>query len=734
MAELETRQSETTETQRVVSPSPNVLSNEQKEYFVQLIKDNPEELRDEIKILKEKYPAELGDVEPLKVSELNDSDTVKLINRLDNYKKIKSQDVAPISSTTGNIVIAADPNNDRFVERTDAAMKNFFKVASKTDNFNLDMNTELRKLSMMVSDFSQPFIGKISDSLQEGLVGFIKDGMASQASLIFTQHEAAQLPQAMALQKVISFQTDMISPSEKLFSGMECLGSKITQAMGGVIDDLLSAMVKNMLNAPICATQQFIGALVNKIADAINNVVAPLLAPLQKILSPIGAVFDIKNKIMAGIDFMKKVGNLFKCELPHAQTSSYKYSIDGLLKKDLSGSHESLLDGSMNAAATTNSFLDGAAAGLSNFEKTYGKWSIFGSQVDSGEHDSVFTGNNCYTGNKFACGPTHVDFFGGDGGSGAKGSVILGNFLTKFDDGDIYGSFKKTAHIMGVEITDPGSGYTSPPLVSFGDKCDQGYGGYGTAIIDTNPDSDDYGQVTAVVITSPGENYPVDSGLTVDGKFPEAYVDDIIIEDPGSNYEEGDFISDDIRPVIETNPESPNFGRIIAIEIVEQIPYDIFPDMTVRSETGYGAIIRPIMSIVKSQPDASVIPDTEEVVENGAIRIDTSSAITDIEGRRVKKAFKVVQCVGTFADRTVTPTEITRPLIEDVEQSSTPTPTPETNVPDTTTTSQTDTSSDTTTPTTDTSSQQATGQSNTSPPASPPSGSGPSGSGGGYGY
>ena len=722
MAELETRQSETTETQRVVSPSPNVLSNEQKEYFVQLIKDNPEELRDEIKILKEKYPSELGDVEPLRVSELNDSDTVKLINRLDNYKKIKSQDVAPISSTTGNIVIAADPNDDRFVERTDAAMKNFFKVASKTDNFNLDMNTELRKLSMMVSDFSQPFIGKISDSVQEGLVGFLKDSMASQASLIFTQHQAAQLPQALALQKVISFQTAMISPSEKLFSGMECLGSKISQAMVGVIDDLLSAMVKNMLNAPICATQQFIGALVNKIADGITNVVAPLLAPLQKILSPIGAVFDIKNKIMAGVDFMKKVGNLFKCELPKAQTSSFKYSIDGLLKKDLTGSHESLLDGSMNAAATTNSFLEGAAAGLSNFEKTYGKWSIFGSQVDSGEHDSVFTGNNCYTGNKFACGPTHVDFFGGDGGSGAKGSVILGNFLTKFDDGDIYGSFKKTAHIMGVEITDPGSGYTSPPLVSFGDKCDQGYGGYGKATIDTNPDSDTFGQVTSVIITSPGENYPVDSGLTVDGKFPEAYVDDLIIEDPGSNYREGDFISDDIRPVIDDN------GRVTAIEIIEQIPYNALPDMTIRSETGYGAVIRPIMSIIKTDID----PVTEEIVENGAVRIDTS--VKDIRGRRVKKAFKVVQCVGTFADRTVIPAEISRPIIEDVEQSSTSTPTPETNVPDTTTTSQTDTSSDTTTPTTDTSSQQATGQSNTPPPASPPSGGGSSGSGGGYGY
>ena len=718
----EVRQSETTETQRVVSPSPNVLSNDQKEYFIQLIKDNPPEFRDEIKQLKSKYPSELGDVQPVNLTDLNDSDSVKMIDRLDNYKKIKTADVTPISSTTGNLVVAADPTNDRFVERTDAAMKNFFKTASKVDSFNLDYNTELRKLSMMISDFSQPFIGKIAESVQEGLVGFLKDSMSSQATQIFTQYAAAQLPYSLALKSVTSFQTSMISPATKMFKGLECLGSKVHQAMGSVIDDLLAAMVKNMLNAPICATQQFIGALVNKIANAITNVVAPLLAPLQKILSPIGAIFDIKNKVMAGVDFMKKVGNLFKCELPKAQTSSFKYSIDGLLKKDLTDSHDSLLNGSMNSAATTNSFLDAAGDGLSNFEKTYGKWSIFGSQVDDGEHDSVFTGNNCYTGNKFACGPTHVDFFGGDGGSGAKGSVILGNFLTKFDDGDIYGSFKKTAHIMGVEITDPGSGYTSPPLVSFGDKCDQGYGGYGTATIDTNPDSDTFGQVTSVIITSPGENYPVDSGLTVDGKFPEAYVDDLIIEDPGSNYREGDFISDDIRPVIDDN------GRVTAIEIIEQIPYNALPDMTIRSETGYGAVIRPIMSIIKTDID----PVTEEIVENGAVRIDTS--VRDIRGRRVKKAFKVVQCVGTFADRTVIPAEISRPIIEDVEQSSTSTPTPETNVPDTTTTSQTDTSTDTSTPTTNTSNQQATGQSDTPPPSSPPSGGGSSGSGGGYGY
>ena len=112
----------------------------------------------------------------------------------------------------------------------------------------------------------------------------------------------------------------------------------------------------------------------------------------------------------------------------------------------------------------------------------------------------------------------------------------------------------------------------------------------------TNPLSSTYGQVTSVTILTPGENYPVDgSKTTVNGQFPEVYIDDIIIEDPGSDYQEGDFISDDIRPVVDSNPDSPNFGRIVAIEIVEQIPYDIFPDMTVISETGYGAEFIPIM-------------------------------------------------------------------------------------------------------------------------------------------
>ena len=732
MAELIVKENETTEVVVNKTPKPTVLSADQIETFSDLIKTNTPYLQDQIKDLKTSYPTEFGDIEPLtenEISDFTDTATEALQEKLSLYESIALPDVTSISSTTGFTVIAADPNSARFAERTDTALKNYFKIASEVDNFNLDLSTELSKLTKMVGNFSKTFIGKISDSLSQGLVSFIDSSMMNQANLIFTQYQLAQLPRSLALKAVKSFQSALIGPTNKLFDGLGCLTDKVVGAMSGVISDMLTSMTKNMLNAPTCATQQFIGALTNKIADSMSNVISPLLGPIQSILSPIGAVFNVKDKIMGGIDFMSKVGGLFKCTLPEKQTSSFKYSIDGLLKKDLGGDeHKSLLDGAMNSAATTNSFLDKAASGLSKFEQAYGKWSIFGSPVDSGgAHESAFTGGNCYTGNQFACGPADVDFFGGNGGSGAKGNVILGNFLTKFDKDDLYGSLKKTASIIGVEITDPGSGYTSPPLISFGDRCNQGYGAYGKANIDTNPTSPTYGQVTSVTMTSIGENYPIDaSKTTVNGKFPEVYIDDIIIEDPGSNYQEGDTISEDVRPVIETNPESPNRGRIVAIEIINQIPYNRFPKMRVRSETGFGAVIRPIMSTIKTQ----VTP--EEIVENGAVRRDIAP-VRDVQGREVKQVFKVVQCVGTYPAMTITPLTPQKPIIQDVEETPEP-PTPETNVPDTTTTSQIDTSVDTSTPTTNTSSQQATGQSNTAPPASPPSGGGSEGSGGGYGY
>lgn len=718
----------------MVTARPNFLSADQKKVFTQLIQDNPINFDSTINQLKTDFPNDLGNIFPtsdLELDSLSDLDFDKLTSRVENYKQIFKSEVSTISLTTGDLMIIPDPDQNRFFEKVDAAMKNYFKMASKAQNFNLDLSGELSKLTKMVGNFSKSFIGKISNSLQSNLVSFISGGMSKLASQIFSANPIAKI----ALSKVTAFQTSLINPVNKLFKGLECLTSKVGQAMSGVISDMLTGMTKNMLNAPTCATQQFIGALTNKIADSMDSVVSPLLSPIQGILSPIGASFNVKDKILGGINFMSKVGGLFKCEPPKKQTSSVKYVIDGLLKKDLlPKEHQSLLDGAMNSAATTNSLLQKAESGLSNFEKAYGKWSIFGSPIDSGgAHESAFTGGNCDTGNTFACGPATVDIFGGDG-NGAKGEVILGNFMTKFDKDDIYGSFKKTASIIGVNITDPGRGFTEPPLVTFNDKCNQGYGAYGKAIIDTNSKSPTYGQVKSIVILSQGENYPIDSNpVTVNGQFPEVYIDDIIIEDPGSDYAETDTITDDIRPIVRN-------GQIVAIEIIEQLPYDVLPKLTVKSETGYGAVIRPIVSTNKSQPDPLPDADIPTIAQGGKVEVDGSLPITNItgtrvgtRGSRVERVFKVVQCVGTYPEETIKPVTVLKPIISDVQKLEDTTPTADPVLePESEAMIETETETETTQTTTQSSTTSSTPASTPppTPPSSPPSGGG----GGGYGY
>ena len=176
MAELNTKENETKEVVKETSATPFVLSEDQVNYFTDLIKDNSPYLQDEISRVKTDFPETFGDISAFSDTEIaNFTDTFsdEFQERLSNYQSIALPDVTSISSTTGFTVMAADPNSARFAERTDTALKNYFKIASEVDNFNLDLSGELSKLTKMVGNFSKTFIGKISDSLSQGLVGFI---------------------------------------------------------------------------------------------------------------------------------------------------------------------------------------------------------------------------------------------------------------------------------------------------------------------------------------------------------------------------------------------------------------------------------------------------------------------------------------------------------------------------------------------------------------------------------
>ena len=163
--------SETTETFKEKSPIPSSLTPEQKKVFTQLIKDNPFGLQGNIKTLKENFPSDFGGVFPTSEFELESFDKNTFASLLDRQKAYG--DIAtlfplePLSVTTGEIIILPDGTSDRFFEKVEAKMQNYFNSVSKVNDFATDLPNELSKLTKSIGAASQTFVGRISNALQD---------------------------------------------------------------------------------------------------------------------------------------------------------------------------------------------------------------------------------------------------------------------------------------------------------------------------------------------------------------------------------------------------------------------------------------------------------------------------------------------------------------------------------------------------------------------------------------
>jgi hypothetical protein len=215
----------------------------------------------------------------------------------------------------------------------------------------------------------------------------------------------------------------------------------------------------------------------------------------------------------------------------------------------------------------------------STFNQKYGVFDIFSSVTKNSST------SGCYTGKPTSCSPPTINIFGG-GGSSATAIPLLGAIVGY------------SGSIIGAKVTNGGSGYRFPPFVEIVDNCNQGYGAVARATIN------DAGEVDSIYIVSEGENYPIDM-------IQNYIVKDILIENPGENYTSTDTIIDNfgnIYPfkvyngsIIKVTPSVPGIVTEIA-PMTEQTQINTvnvtdLPILTVKSNTGSGAVLRAILDI-----------------------------------------------------------------------------------------------------------------------------------------
>ena len=342
------------------------------------------------------------------------------------------------------------------------------------------------------------------------------------------------------------------------------------------VTSLLTSMLDNVTNFTPCIADQFSGAIFNKVISGIGDALGPELGGVGKILGGFDMISDLRGKAEGLLGIQEAI----KCVAPG--TANIKSSIWCLGKGPMNMpavSGEAIM--SIANAAQSLQEAAGAPGGIA--QGLLGQFDFLNPNVSTEGFSSAL--GECYTGPPLNCKGMQVKVFGSDG-EGTIAEPIVGALV-----GDALA--QQTGSLIGIKLTNPGQGYTVPPLVEITDNCNQGYGANARAVIDYDPQSPTYQQVTDIYVVTPGENYPVIEENVGDKEYT---VDHVVVISPGEDYKEDDVIQDNVGNVYDKIIDAN--GKILNVippnpTIDNVIPVDGIPQLTIQSSTGFGAIIKP---------------------------------------------------------------------------------------------------------------------------------------------
>ena len=468
-----------------------------------------------------------------------------------------------------------------------------------------------------------------------------------------------------AIQQVIDDLLPQVAKSIKntvvqtVVDNIFCAFKDIIKNLLNLVVDFLKKLVEKVINVPFCAAQQFTNALVNNVAAMVDEAVGPLLDQINDVL---GGVGKIVGSVFQALDYILGFES-FLCAAPNCpEITKFKASPWGGPSKAQADAFNDFLAPLSGASAggligEATKFIDGIEIFQGN-DETFGSGRLGDSAGAAGQS---LEGACKELTRASRCGPPKVEIFGG-GGAGAVGELVL----------------DEIGRTIGVNLLNRGQGYTRPPFVSFVDSCGDSFlSGY--TIITTT------GHVDRVVIKNPvvvpaddGRDEfdpppddpddlttPIDIGIPVTPDVPPTggtgepddgtgdsskYGRDYVVclygfevLDTGIGYTVNDsiIITPNI-PNLVASVQMTEHGQIIAVNIGDPIcGIPGYPEIEIRSETGYGLILRPILEFIRIEEfgedgnDTGISIPTDSLIDAELSSGDREGIITTLRGRKL---------------------------------------------------------------------------------------------------
>ena len=405
-----------------------------------------------------------------------------------------------------------------------------------------------------------------------------------------------------------------------------CNLEKIQDQLMGYLEKSLENMIGQVLDVPICGVENFLSDMFGQINNILDTSLGDMFGQLNAIQG--GGIGLPSSTFTKAIKFANIITNVLDCDRQNCPENT-SYSSKNGVTKSIGDTFDTIadkigLDRLANFADGISDIADAIPAAPSR--------------------------PDCST-NVLKCGPPRVDFIGSSG-QGATGSAIV----------NALGS------IIGVAINGTGFGYKVPPLLSFFDSCDKGYGaggyplmgnvsiikdGDGNNILDENgnittvidPNGTELG-VVGVVMTAPGQEYlPNTTETDIDGNIKELIPDpnanydgevsyvtslsDVVVENTGFGYDDNDTVSvgggsvgssggsltgsDTVQNPGQAEVELiTEDGLITGANVINGgFGFTKLPEITINSDTGAGAKLVPVLKFTKIS-DASQLAEISQ--------------------------------------------------------------------------------------------------------------------------
>ena len=457
----------------------------------------------------------------------------------------------------GDKIPLANTVKNTQIDKIKSRIQNLLKKIKKLQGDIEKIRAEIDKAVDSIVTYCNDFIGGMFDFLINGnedkggkfpgLKGLLKKGLDLLYKLVFAQVLAATANPVAAHLAGVAAQKAMVLPVKSLEEAFCCVAGAAVEGLKNVVSEILNSVVDNVDRFVSCAADQFAGSLLNSVIGVLETLMSGPLEGVAKLLQ-FFSDFDLGNVLREGIGMLSEFGVGFGC---NQNFDDFK----GLVNEWTVGGGPS---GSVSTLA-------------SSMVDTFGSVQSIANIINSGVN--INSVQQCFTGALQFASPPIINIFGGGPGSGASAIPIFGNLVT-----DSNGF--TTASIIGVQVTNPGSGYSFPPFVEIVDDNDQGYGAIARSIIKD-------GKVESIYIVSEGENYSV-------GNIEEYSVLNVLIEDGGTGYKDAK-VTDDLGNSYNSQIVDGRIYQVIPLNNV----INSLPVLTVTSNTGSGAILRPVLGASK---------------------------------------------------------------------------------------------------------------------------------------